>query len=60
MYLNRATLESVAGFTKFHDWSYSSSTEWDNHNAWVLNFKTGVPNGYNKEVAYFVRAVKSF
>ena len=59
MYVNKATLEAVAGFTAFQI-IYWSSTEYDNNNAWVQNFNFGSQFSLNKGSTYYVRAVRAF
>jgi hypothetical protein len=59
IYINRATLEAVPGFSAFSNF-YWSSTELDNDFAWRQYFDNGVQNYYFKDDANYVRAVRAF
>jgi hypothetical protein len=59
MYVNKATLEAVAGFTAFQNY-YWSSTEILNNFAWNQSFFNGYQNGYDKNGTFNVRAVRAF
>jgi hypothetical protein len=59
MYINRATLEAVSGFTAFSNY-YWSSTEYDSLNAWEQNFVNGLQSNASKDITNFVRAVRAF
>jgi hypothetical protein len=59
MYVNRATLESVSGFTPFGNY-YWSSTEYDSDLAWMKNFTLGNLPPNPKTYAFYVRAVRAF
>jgi hypothetical protein len=63
IYINKATLEAVSGFTAFSNNYYWSSTEFDNYNAWFQIFDNDY-NGYqsdgSKDTLYIVRAVRAF
>jgi hypothetical protein len=60
IYINRATLEAVPGFSAFSNY-YWSSTEYDNFGAWFQYFSSG--NQYydgKNDPGYSVRAVRAF
>jgi hypothetical protein len=59
MYINRATLEAVSGFSAFSNY-YWSSTEYDSLNAWEQNFVNGLQSNASKDITNFVRAVRAF
>jgi len=59
MYINRATLEAVSGFSAFSNY-YWSSTEYDSLNAWEQNFVNGLQSIASKDITNFVRAVRAF
>ena len=59
MYLTKATLEAVSGFSAFSI-SYWSSTEYNSSSAWVQYFNSDNKNKYFKNQIYFVRAVRAF
>ncbi|MDC1506089.1 MopE-related protein, partial [Winogradskyella sp.] len=59
MYLNKATLELVPGFTAFSD-AYWSSSEFDSSKAWYQYFPTGNQFNYYKGSTINVRAVRAF
>jgi len=59
MYINRATLEAVSGFSAFSNY-YWSSTEYDSLNAWEQNFGNGGQSYSSKYIAGNVRAVRAF
>jgi hypothetical protein len=61
IYINRATLQAVAGFNVLsisaYDWS---STENDNYSAWIQVFSSGGQSIINKYLTDDVRAVRAF
>ncbi len=60
MYINRATLEGVSGFSAFSNY-YWSSSESDDANAWEQFFGNGNQSvDYGKTSASAVRAVRAF
>ena len=60
IYINRATLEAVPGFSAFSN-DYWSSTELDANNAWGQFFDNGNQLNFYKDYAnYSVRAVRAF
>ena len=59
IYINRATLEAVPGFSAFSNY-YWSSTEDGNSNAWSQNVHNGNQLYYNKDFTFYVRAVRAF
>jgi len=59
MFVNKEILESVAGFSAFSDF-YWSSTESDADNAWKQNFSNGIQDDDFKGFEFFVRAVRAF
>ena len=59
MYVNKATLEAVAGFTAFQNY-YWSSTEVIFNYAWSQNFSNGYQYTNFKSNTYYVRAVRAF
>ena len=59
MYLNKATLEAVPGFSAFSSF-YWSSTENNSEYAWLHYFYFGLQGYFNKDGAGFVRAVRAF
>ena len=59
MYVNKATLEAVSGFTAFSSYYWSSSEE-DNNNAWLQDFYDGNQFNASKDNATNVRAVRAF
>jgi hypothetical protein len=60
IYINRATLEAVPGFSAFSNY-YWSSTESDNNKAWGRNFYNGDQDISDKIYPYgSVRAVRAF
>ena len=59
MYINRATLEGVSGFSAFSH-SYWSSTEDDNNDAWYHTFTDGHQGNFSKSHVNYVRAVRAF
>ena len=59
MYLNKTTLEAVAGFSAFSNY-YWSSTEKNSYAAWDQNFFNGNQYGTNKGFTGNVRAVRVF
>jgi hypothetical protein len=59
IYVNKETLESVSGVVAF-SYSYWSSTELDNFNAWEQVFFIGYQGFSNKYSSSFVRAVRAF
>jgi hypothetical protein len=59
MYINKATLEGVAGFTAFSDF-YWSSTEIESYSAWIQYFVDGSQYTNVKANTRTVRAVRAF
>jgi hypothetical protein len=59
MYVNKATLEAVAGFTAFSSF-YWSSTESNSNIAWFQYFSSGNHSNGFKYGTVFVRAVRAF
>ena len=60
MYINKTTLDAVAGFTPFSSF-YWSSTEYNNDNAWLQFFENGIQLDVGKKYTnYAVRAVRAF
>ena len=60
IYINRATLEAVPGFSAFSNY-YWSSTENDSNFAWFQFFSDGFQTNVNKYNTYYsVRAVRAF
>jgi hypothetical protein len=59
MYINKTTLDNVAGFTALGIF-YWSSTEESMYNAWGLNFYNGDQFNENKNFETGVRAVRAF
>ena len=60
IYINKATLEAVSGFTTFSSSFYWSSTELNNQGAWKQSFGSGFQNAANKRNISNVRAVRAF
>jgi hypothetical protein len=60
MYVNKATLEAVAGFTAFQASFYWSSTESYNDGAWYQSFLNGLQDYDDKFFTFGVRAVRAF
>jgi hypothetical protein len=60
IYINRATLEAVPGFSAFSNY-YWSSTEYGNNTAWVRVFSNGFQSDDFKNFTFYsVRAVRAF
>ena len=59
IYINRATLEAVPGFSAFSNY-YWSSTEYDFYDAWEQNFVNGTQGYLGKASTNSVRAVRAF
>jgi hypothetical protein len=60
IYINRATLEVVPGFSAFSNY-YWSSTEYGNNTAWVRVFSNGFQSDDFKNFTFYsVRAVRAF
>jgi hypothetical protein len=60
IYINKATLEAVSGFTTFSSSFYWSSTELNNQGAWKQSFGFGFQEAANKRNISNVRAVRAF
>ncbi|WP_415375141.1 DUF1566 domain-containing protein [Patiriisocius sp. Uisw_017] len=61
IYINRATLQAVAGFNVLSISAYYwSSTEYNNFFAWKQYFNDGNQNSYDKSSTSYVRAVRAF
>jgi hypothetical protein len=59
MYINKTTLEAVAGFSAFSLF-YWSSSEISTNNAWLQWFDNGFQASVNKYTQNYVRAVRAF
>jgi hypothetical protein len=60
IYINKATLEAVSGFTAFSNNFYWSSTEEGNYLAWLQVFSNGIQSRFDKNYPDNVRAVRAF
>jgi hypothetical protein len=54
MYLHRS---AIGGFTNDFYWT---SSEYDEYQAWIQYFVTGLQNWYYKALPYYVRAARAF
>ncbi len=59
MYINKATLEAITGFSVFSSY-YWSSTEADTGSAWRQNFGSGLQDDDSRTSTLNVRAVRAF
>jgi hypothetical protein len=59
MYINKTTLEAVAGFSAFGGF-YWSSSEFDYLDAWRQDFGNGFQEPYSRNRTFSVRAVRAF
>ena len=63
MYQNKATIDATAGVnggSGFASAVYWSSTEYYNYYAWLQFFGNGAQTYGNKDITYYVRAVRAF
>ncbi len=63
MYQNKATIDATAGVnggSGIASAYYWSSLEYNSANAWKQDFDNGGQDGYNKNNAFYVRAVRAF
>jgi hypothetical protein len=59
MYIHRALLEAVPGFSAFGNY-YWSSSEFNTNDAWIQYFDDGIQIPSAKDTTYSVRAVRAF
>jgi hypothetical protein len=60
MYVNKAALEALPGFTPFESSFYWNSTEFNSGGAWGQNFISGGKGFNSKFATYFVRPIRAF